>query len=361
MYRHVPAEMLGAAVLQELQKRYDIRDVDYIICGNSVGAGGNAARLAALEAGMDYRIPALTADAQCCSGLAALSLAYGKIASGQAECIIAGGMESTSTQPRRGHHPNHPAYDGEGKWYKTAQLVPGIWRDDIMIACAEYTARREGVTRRDLDQWVLRSRHLACQAADEQALAPFTASVFGSVRDEGVRPISQKLLDRVKPVLPDGQVVTAANAGRMGDGAAMIVLCSAGWAESRGWRKLARIHSMCSCGVEPRLSPLGAVEAVRRVLDRSRMTAADIDVFEIGEAFAVIDELFCRAYPDSLPALNVFGGALAYGHPYGATGAVLALHLLAGLLRKEGTWGCCAAAGAGGLGCALVMERMEQR
>ena len=142
MYRHVPAEKLGAAVLQEVICAYGLVRIDEIIGGNSVGCGGNITRLAALEAGLDVSVPAVTVDMQCCSGLESIAIAAAKVASGQAECILAGGFDSASTQPRRSCHPNHPAYRGDENWYMTAQFSPQVWSEDCMLRCAEYTAEQ---------------------------------------------------------------------------------------------------------------------------------------------------------------------------------------------------------------------------
>ena len=131
MYRHIPAEKLGAAVLRQVMDRYKITEPDYIIAGNGVGAGGNIARLMALEAGVDCSVPAFTVDVQCGSGLESIAVAAAKLHSGEADCIIAGGFESSSTQPRRGYNPNHPDYAGDGgacKRCAAGNHGAGVWR-----------------------------------------------------------------------------------------------------------------------------------------------------------------------------------------------------------------------------------------
>lgn len=359
MYRHVPAEKLGAAVLQEVIRAYGLVRIDEIIGGNSVGCGGNITRLAALEAGLDVSVPAVTVDMQCCSGLESIAIAAAKVASGQAECILAGGFDSASTQPRRSCHPNHPAYRGDENWYMTAQFSPQVWSEDCMLRCAEYTAEQFQITREMLDAWVLRSHALAGEAVREGVFQPCIAPVWGGARDEGIRPAMRpQLLRRLKPVLPDGTVITAANACLTNDGAAFVIVCSPAYARRYGLQPAVKIRGVVSCGTDPLLSPVGAVQAAEAVLTRCGLRGEDIDIFEINEAFALIGELFARQFPRCVAAYNPFGGALAYGHPYGATGAVLLLHAIEGLRARDGALGCCSIAGAGGLGKAMIIERV---
>ena len=131
MYRHIPAEKLGAAVLRQVLEQYPV-EPDYLIAGNGVGAGGNIARLMALEAGVPEQVPSFTLDVQCGSGLESIAVAAAKIASGEADCVVAGGFESSSTQPRRGYNANHPDYSGD-TWYSVAKFMPGIHRETVML------------------------------------------------------------------------------------------------------------------------------------------------------------------------------------------------------------------------------------
>ena len=150
MYRHVSAEKLGAAVLKKVMEKYQVTKPDYIIAGNGVGAGGNITRLMALEAGVDISVPAFTVDVQCGSGLESIAVAAAKIKSGEADCVIAGGFESSSTQPRRGYNPNHPDYKDDS-WYSVAKFMPGIHRETVMLEGAELAAQREQITKAELD------------------------------------------------------------------------------------------------------------------------------------------------------------------------------------------------------------------
>lgn len=358
MYRHVPAEKLGAAVLQRVMERYQVQRPDYIIAGNGVGAGGNITRLMALEAGVDISVPAFTVDVQCGSGLESIAVAAAKIKSGEADVIIAGGFESSSTQPRRGYNPNHPDYAGDS-WYSVAKFMPGIHRETVMLEGAELAAKREQITKAELDAWVLRSHKLAAQAREQGLLQNVIVPVCGGEKDEGIRPrMSQRLLDRMPKVLPDGEFITAANSCLINDGAAFVVLCSQKYLQEHGLQAQARVIGSMACGGDPLVSPRTAITVLEKLLAKYNLCEQDIDDFELNEAFAVIDVLFARTFAQSADKYNVFGGALAYGHPYGASGGIITLHLLEALRQKNGRLGAASVAAAGGVGTALLLERV---
>lgn len=358
MYRHVPAEILGAAVLKKVMEKYDIALPDYIIGGNGVGAGGNITRLMALEAGVAESVPAFTVDVQCGSGLESIAVAAAKIAAGEADVIIAGGFESSSTQPRRGYNLNHPDYKDDG-WYSVAKFIPHVHRETVMLEGAEMTAVKEQISKEELDQWVLKSHRQAAITRENNSLQDIIAEVCGGSRDEGIRKhMSQRLLDRMPKVLSDGKFTTAANSCLTNDGAAFVVLCSEKYLQQHQLSAQARVVGSTACGGDPLLSPKTAVLALEKLLEKYSLTEADIDAFELNEAFAVIDVLFARRFKDSLEKYNVFGGALAYGHPYGASGGIILLHLLESLKQNKGRFGCCSIAAAGGIGTALLIEKV---
>lgn len=358
MYRHVPAEKLGAAVLKKVMEKYQVTKPDYIIAGNGVGAGGNITRLMALEAGVDISVPAFTVDVQCGSGLESIAVAAAKIKSGEADCVIAGGFESSSTQPRRGYNPNHPDYKDDS-WYSVAKFMPGIHRETVMLEGAELAAQREQITKAELDSWVLRSHKLATTARDEGLLQDIIAPVFGASKDEGIRQrMSQRLLDRMPKVLPGGEFITAANSCLINDGAAFLVLCSEKYVQEHNLKPQARVIGSTACGGDPLVSPRTAVTVLEKLLARYQLREEDIADFELNEAFAVIDVLFARTFKQSVDKYNIFGGALAYGHPYGASGGIITLHLLEALRQRGGRLGAASVAAAGGVGTALLIERV---
>lgn len=356
VYKHVPAELLGAAALKAVTEKYKVLP-QQIIAGNGVGAGGNIARLAALEAGLPESIPAVSVDVQCGSAMEAVALAAAKIEAGEADAVIAGGFESTSTQPRRGYNANHPDYKGE-ETYSVAKFMPGIHRETVMLEGAELTAERGHISRAESDPWVLRSHRLAAQAAAEGVLADIIVPCFGAVRDEGIRPkMSQRLLDRLPCVLPGGNFTNAANACLTNDGAAFVLLTSERYAREHNLTAQAKVRCGAAVGGDPLESPKSAVLAAQALLKKAGLEHTEIDCFELNEAFAVIDVLFSRAFPGHEGGYNIFGGALAYGHPYGASGAIILLHLVKALQKRGGRYGVASVAAAGGVGTALLIER----
>lgn len=366
MYRHIPAEILGARTLERLLKksegRIDPEKIDGIYAGNGVGGGGNIARLMMLEAGLPRKISAITLDGQCGSGLEALGMAGAKIMSGMGNLYIAGGFESSSTAPRRKYHENHPDYQtmgGEDAYYQVAKFAPGAHRDTAMLERAERTALGEGISREMLNPWVMRSHSLAGHAEEERLLEDVAWEVIpGCDRDEGIRHrMSKRLLDRLPCVLKDGQVTTAGNACLTNDGAAFLSLASQEYCQGAGCKPWAELEDMISLGGNPMESPKMAVKAVEALLKKRGMEETDIDVFECNEAFAVIDELFARRFPASVEKYNLLGGALAYGHPYGASGGIIALHAIEALKKFNGTYAICSVAAAGGLGTAILLRR----
>ncbi len=361
MYRNVPAEQLGAAVLRQVAEPYRKPGIDLVIAGNAVGGGGNIARLALLEAGLPQEIPALTVDLQCGSGLESIALAAAKIQSGQADLVIAGGFDSSSTAPDRRYHKNHPDYErygSEESWYSVAKFVPGRHMQTAMLEGAERTAVAEGITRQDLDSWVLRSHRLARQARESGELQDIQIeAVEGCNRDEGIRDrMNQRLLDRLPCVLKNGQVITAANACLTNDGAAFIVLCSQQLLQFYRWQPWAEFLGAVEVGDRSEESPRSAIAAVQRVLQRYHYSPEDIAIFECNEAFAVIDEMFARTYPQMIDRYNILGGALAYGHPYGASGGIITLHALKALESVGGGLAVCSVAAAGGVGTAVLLR-----
>ena len=390
LFKTVPAEELAAAVLQKIMAKYPfVLQADGLLCGNAVGTGGNITRLAALKAGLPATIPALTIDMQCASAAASIELAMTKIGSGMADILIAGGFESTSMQPVRVYAKADPRYREEG--FTVAQFSPDTTSAKAMLEGAERTCQKHGFSREELDAFAVRSHRLAKKAREENRLNEIVVSVFGSEGDEGIRDrMSPKLAARMPKLFTEEEVkdllagasaslpikenvdkqnvlqehkvavtplLTAANACLMNDGAAFVVLASRQAVEQYGLRPEAELLAGFDWGVDPRYSPEGAIETGEHLLQRCDLQPEQIDVFEYNEAFAVISALFARKYPELTARYCPWGGALAYGHPYGASGAILLLHLWQELKQTEGKLGLLSIAGAGGLGTALLVKK----
>ena len=345
-FKTIKPEILGARVLDALYAQYP--KADEIICGNAVGTGGNIGRLTAMYSRDGEKTPAYTVDMQCASAGAAIIQGYRAIRSDMADCVIAGGTESSSLQPLRTYA------DGDDRVgeYKVAQFSPKENDALAMLKGAQRTIKKYNVRKEELDYWSMRSQQAAGKARDEGILAPYILRMGEEYVDESVRPgLSQRLLNRMKPILGPGTLVTAGNACFTHDGAAFVALSN-----TPGPFKMADAITFAG---DPLYSPEGAWQATEQLLAKTGLNMADIDAVEWNEAFAVIDVLFERNYKPYTDRYNRLGGALAYGHPYGCSGAIILLHLMAALDHCNGRYGICAIAGAGGMGTAMLIERME--
>lgn len=356
-FKTIRPEILGAAVLKALRKNFALEYVDEVICGNAVGTGGNIARLMTLLAGFDESTAALTVDRQCASGAAAISIAYAKISCGLADLIIAGGGESSSLQPLRIYHKNDPRFnltaaDGIKGSYKTAQFSPNELDALAMLKGAQRVAEVENISKDELDAWALISHQRAANA--KNILRGYIVEVAGVSEDTGIKKnISRRLLERATLPLGAGTLISAGNACRFNDGAAFVVLASENFIRTNNLSPAAQIIDVATGGVNPCESPRGAQAVADKLLARNSLAYEDLAAIEFNEAFAVIDVLFERAHPNLTEKFNPLGGALAYGHPYGASGAIILIHLLASLKRGLGLIGI---AGAGGTGDAILIE-----
>ncbi len=363
-FKTVPAEELGASVMRSLLEKFPDagQNLSGVIGGNAVGTGGNITRLAALTAGISDSVPAWTVDMQCASAAAALAAAYRAIACGEGEVYLAGGMESSSLQPLRVYDKKDVRFmktpEGDGAYY-TAQFAPGDLDPQTMLRGAERVAKAEHVTKADLDAWAIESHKRAAAAQEKGVLRPFIVSVNGVGEDDGVRPrMNKKLLDRLPRLFGADSVTTAGTSCLINDGAAFALLVGERWLHKHSkFRPAARIVAAQAMGGNPEESPRGAMRTAEALLSRLGLSMTDMAAIEFNEAFAVIDVLFERKYPDLVSRYNIFGGALAYGHPYGASGAILLVHLLASLETAGHGLGLLSIAGAGGMGEALLVEK----
>lgn len=357
IYKNILPEILGSEVLKELIAKYNITDIDEIICGNAVGAGGNITRLMALNAGIPEDVPAFTVDMQCASSSVSIDIAFSKIGSGQCDLIIAGGFESSSTQPTRVYNKNDARYNDENPTFSVAQFSPNEIGENVMLHGAERIVENEKISKEELDFWTLESHARAKKAKEDGILKDIIVSVNKSFCDEGIREkINQRLLDRMKPLLYEGGKLTVGNTCLINDGAAFVVLCSKRFLQKSNMKPKAKIIKTTLCGSSPLTSPASAIKATDKLLDLLNLNYADISAFEFNEAFGVIDVIFQRRNQHLIDRYNILGGALAYGHPYGASGAIIMLHLLKSLEKVDGKYGISAIAAAGGVASAILIK-----
>lgn len=347
-FKTIRPELLGATVINALLAGQI--DIDGLFCGNAVGTGGNLGRLLGLYSVLPSSVPAVTVDMQCASGLMSIEMAYAHIESGLMNTVLAGGVESTSLQPLR----QYALGDTRRGDYMVAQFSPHENTPLAMLEGAERTIKKHNVTADELTPYILRSHKQAVLSQEQHLLDSYIVpiSIDGQLCiDESIRPnMSERLLKRMKPLLGPDSITTAGNACLTHDGAAFVLLSNTPGPF--------RIHSMTPWAGNPLYSPEGALHSTQSVLEKANLTANDIDVFEWNEAFAVISVLFGRYYEALVDRYNILGGALAYGHPYGCSGAMLVLHCMAALEITSGKYGLCAIAGAGGTGTAMIIERL---
>jgi acetyl-CoA C-acetyltransferase len=386
-FRNVhPAELGGVAVRAALQRAgIEPGLVDEVLVGHArqAGSGPNPARQVARRAGLPDAAPAQTINKACASGMQAVAAGAQAITLGEAEIVVAGGIESMSRMPylidaedaRWGHKMGH------------FTLVDAMYRDGficslcglIMGETAELLARQYGITRDESDAYAVETQRRAAQAgaegrfraeiapvtvSDPAAPGPRSAKGGPSVIDADEHPRPDTTIESLRtlaPVFPnvEGQpgMITAGTSSGITDGGAAVVLTSAGRATALGVRPLARLIGWASAGVDPRIMGIGPVPAMRKLFDRTGLTLADFDLVELNEAFAPQVLAVLRDEPIPADKLNVNGGAIALGHPIGCTGTRILVTLLYEMQRRGAKRGLATLCVSGGMGMAMAVER----
>ncbi len=368
-----PASELGSAVIQDLLRRTGLAgdQIGEVILGQvlTAGVGQNPARQAVIKSGLPQAVPAMTINKVCGSGLKAVMLAAQAIRDGDSEIIIAGGQESMSLSP----HVLPNSRDGQrmGDWKMVdTMIVDGLW--DVynqyhMGITAENVAKKYGITREQQDALALASQQKAAAAQDagrfKDEIVPFTipqkkgdAVVFAA--DEFInRKSNAEALAGLRPAFDKAGSVTAGNASGLNDGAAGVVVMTAAKAAALGLTPLARIASYASAGLDPAYMGMGPVPAARKALERAGWKPSDLDLLEINEAFAA---QACAVHNEmgwDTSKVNVNGGAIALGHPIGASGCRVLVTLLHEMVKRDAKKGIASLCIGGGMGVALTVER----
>lgn len=355
----VAVEDLAAPVLSALldDAGLDPDEIGEVVLGNCWGPGGNPARVAALAAGLGEDVPGLTLDRQCASGLEAVVLAATRVRAGAGGVYLAGGAESPSTAPWRVRQPGGPA--GTPSFYRRPAFAPATHPDPDMGPAAEAVAREAGVSRHRQDTYAAGSHRRAVAAQRDGRFAAELVAVAGLRQDERPRArLTAERLGRFPPAFEEGGGVTAGNASGISDGAAAVAVTSEAHRRQLGLPGL-RVVGWSCVGLDPGRPGLGPVPAVEAVLARAGLGIDDLGVVEVTEAFAG-QVLAC------LDALDLDrgivcpdGGAIALGHPWGATGAVLLVRLFTRLVREGGPERGLATMGVGGgMGLAVLVEAL---
>ncbi len=369
--KNIPSDELGSAVIKEAIKRSNIKpaEIDEIIMGQVLtgGTGQNPARQAAIKSGIPKEKPAFVVNQVCGSGLRSIASGFQSIKAGDSKIIIAGGQENMSLAP-------HAIHLRDGKKIGNAELMDTMIKDGLwdafhgyhMGVTAENVATKFQVTRQEQDNFALKSQEKALKAikknkfkeeiTDFKIKSKKAETNFN--QDEHPRDgINLEGLTRLKPVFQKNGTVTAGNASGINDGAAAVTIMSEQEAKKRNLKKLVAIKSWASCGVEPALMGTGPIPATKKALDLAGWKIEDVDLFEVNEAFAAqsIAVLKTLGIPDE--KVNVNGGAIALGHPIGASGTRILVTLIHEMIKRDVKRGLATLCIGGGMGIAMSIER----
>lgn len=368
------APELGAIVIKEALKRANVpgEKVDEVIFGNvlQAGLGQNPARQASIKAGLPIEVPAFTVNKVCGSGLKCVELAAQSILAGDNDIVVAGGMESMSNAPF--------VTSGKARWglrMGDSKLVDVMIKDGLWDAFNNYhmgitsenVAEKFGVTREDQDEVSARSQQRAIAAiksgAFKDEIVPVTIktkkgeTVFDT--DEFPREgTTTEILAKLRPAFKQGGTVTAGNASGLNDGAAALVIMSAEKAQELGIKPMAKILSYASAGVDPAIMGIGPIPASRKALSKAGLEVKDLDLIEANEAFAAQSVEVGRELNFDPDKVNVNGGAIALGHPIGASGARILVTLLYALKNRDKKLGLATLCIGGGMGTSAVVEML---
>ena len=367
-----PAADLGAIVIREALNRAGVPadqvDQVYMGCVIQAGLGQNVARQASIKAGIPVEAPAMTINIVCGSGLNCVNMAAAMIQAGEADIVVAGGMENMSMAPyalknarygyRMGNAPMIDTMVNDALW--------DVFNDYHMGITAENVAEQWGLTREQLDEFAASSQQKACAAIEsgrfKDEIVPVEVKQKKSTvivdTDEGPRPgTTAERISKLRPAFKKDGIVTAGNASGINDGAAAIVVMSEEKAKELGVKPMATWVSGALGGVDPSIMGVGPVPASRKALAKAGLTIADMDLIEANEAFAAQSLAVAHDLEFDMSKVNVNGGAIALGHPVGASGCRILVTLLHEMEKRDAKKGLATLCIGGGMGCATIVER----
>ena len=369
--KNVPGEELGSTVIKETIKRSNLKpaEIDEVIMGQVLtgGAGQNPARQAAIKSGVPKEKPAYVVNQVCGSGIRSIASGFQSIKSGDSNIVIAGGQESMSLAP-------HAVHLRDGKKLGNTELTDTMIKDGLwdafhgyhMGVTAENVATKFQVTRNEQDKFALNSQEKALKAIKENKFSDEITNFkikskkaeIDFNKDEHPREgINIEGLSRLKPVFQKDGTVTAGNASGINDGAAAVTLMSEEEAKKRDLKRLVTIKSWASCGVEPSLMGTGPIPASKKALELAGWKIEDVDLLEVNEAFAAQSIAVLKTLGISEEKVNVNGGAIALGHPIGASGTRILVTLIHEMIKRNSKKGLATLCIGGGMGIAMCVER----
>ncbi len=369
--KNISAEDLGSSVISNVLKKSKVssNDVDEVIMGQVLtgGTGQNPARQASMKSGIPKEKPAYIVNQVCGSGIRSVASAFQSIKAGDTNIVIAGGQESMSLAP-------HAIHLRDGKKLGDTELVDTMIKDGLWDAfngyhmgiTAENVAEKFQVTRDQQDKFALSSQNKALKAQKDNKFhdeiinykIKSKKAEIDFYKDEHPREgINLSALSRLKPAFKKNGTVTAGNASGINDGAAAVAVMSSDEAEKRGVEKLVSIKSWASCGVDPSLMGTGPIPSSKKALDLAGWSVKDVDLFEINEAFAAQSLAVLKTLSIPEEKVNVNGGAIAIGHPIGASGTRILVTLIHEMIKRDVKKGLATLCIGGGMGIAMCVER----
>ncbi|MDC0339468.1 acetyl-CoA C-acetyltransferase [Pelagibacteraceae bacterium] len=369
--KNVPAELLGSSVITGAIKKINVKesDINEVIMGQVLtgGAGQNPARQAAMKSGLPKEIPAYIVNQVCGSGIRSVASGFQSIKAEDSRIVVAGGQESMSLAPHAIHLRNGKKL-GDTEMTDT-MIKDGLWdafHGYHMGVTAENVATKFQVTRDDQDKFALRSQEKAFAAQKENRFQDEIINfkikskkneIDFKIDEHPRADINLEALKRLKTVFKKDGTVTAGNASGINDGAAAVTLMSSEEAEKRNLEKLVSIKSWASCGVDPALMGTGPIPASKKALDLAGWSIKDVDLFEVNEAFAAQSIAVLRTLSIPEEKINVNGGAIALGHPIGASGTRILVTLIHEMIKRDVKKGLATLCIGGGMGIAMCVER----
>jgi|TARA_Y100000389_G_scaffold190064_1_gene214527 acetyl-CoA C-acetyltransferase len=369
--KNISAEVLGSKVISEAIKEsnIDTKDVDEIILGQVLtgGSGQNPARQAAIKSGIPIEKPAYIVNQVCGSGIRSIASGFQSIKLGDSKILVAGGQENMSLAP-------HAIHLRDGKKLGDTELIDTMIKDGLWDAfhgyhmgiTAENVSEKFQVTREEQDRFALKSQEKALKAQKENKFKneiinfkiKSKKAEINFNKDEHPREgVNLETLARLKPVFKKNGTVTAGNASGINDGAAAVILMSSEEAEKRNVKKLVSIKSWASCGVDPALMGTGPIPSSKKALELAGWSIKDVDLFEINEAFAAQSIAVLKTLSIPEEKVNVNGGAIALGHPIGASGTRILVTLIHEMIKRDVKKGLATLCIGGGMGIAMCVER----
>ncbi len=355
IYKNILPEKLVAFLLKALVLRNNLlpQQISELVLANAFGTGGNMARYASLLAGLPDFVSSFTLDSQCSGGLKAVEIGAALVNYQNNSLVISGGLESKSLEPIKFYHKNDERSEPASLQFQVAKFSPNQKSLTPLIDAASYTSDFFDISKMEMMDWTVKSHHKAILAKDNGALNSYLIRIEQNHYDQSIK---QDLTLEKLYELGSLNKIDFTNSAHYNDGAALVLLANKNYIDAHSCPFLAKIIASSSVGFKPEKAPSAVIEAVKAILKQANLSCEDIDLFEINESFAVTPLAFAKEFNVEHDKINVLGGNLAYGHPFGASGTINLIHLIASLKFNKKKRGLVAIPAAGGLATAMLIE-----